>query len=94
MREDARTKAERYLVQGRVRLLRCDEDGGYLSAEVRSDGATIYTVAFGPGGWSCSCPMDEYPGGPHHYCPECLLIEGVEVGTPADWDAAWEELES
>lgn len=37
-----------------------------------------------PLGWI----VDEYPGGPHHFCPECVEVHGVEPSTAEDWRAA------
>jgi hypothetical protein len=56
----------------------------------RCDGCEVETV-LGDGrrtGWAA----DGYPGGPHHWCPECLVVHNIHVGTPAEWEAAWEGL--
>jgi uncharacterized Zn finger protein len=52
-KENAPTKAMRYLVEGRI-LIRLVSDSA-VSAQVR--GREIYTVEHAPGrGWSCTCP--------------------------------------
>jgi uncharacterized Zn finger protein len=52
-RESARTKAARYLLEGRVVLVRVDEKT--VLGRVR--GRELYTVEHAPGrGWSCTCP--------------------------------------
>ena len=51
-RENAPTKAMRYLVEGRCIVVHVDADRVF--ARVR--GRTVYDVEFAPGrGWSCSC---------------------------------------
>jgi uncharacterized Zn finger protein len=51
-RENARTKAARYLLEGRCILRYVDDER--VVARVR--GRTVYDVEFAPGrGWSCSC---------------------------------------
>jgi hypothetical protein len=75
-REDAHAKSERYLVQGRVRIMRCDEDAGFLAAEVRSDAAKIYVVAFDEGAWSCSCSAFS------QRCAHLLAVQRVVVFEP------------
>jgi uncharacterized Zn finger protein len=57
VRENAAVKARRLLVEGRVRVLAADEDGGHVAAEVRGDSACIYAVTYEAGaGWRCDCP--------------------------------------
>lgn len=53
MREDAATKAPRYLGEGRRMVDHVD--GDEISAACRGSGA-IYDVSHGRRGWSCSCP--------------------------------------
>ncbi len=51
-RENSRTKAARYLLEGRIIVRYVDDDR--VLARVR--GRTVYDVEFAPGrGWSCSC---------------------------------------
>lgn len=52
-RENAASKARRYLAEGRVILTRVS--GRVVSARVRGDGA-LYDVVFQDGRWSCDCP--------------------------------------
>ena len=49
---------------------------------------TLAILGSAPIGWD----RDDYPGGHHHYCPECLIVNGIDVGTPDRWGRAWEEL--
>jgi len=52
-RENARTKAARYLLEGRVVVRHVDATE--VRAQVR--GREIYTVEHAPGrGWDCTCP--------------------------------------
>ena len=52
-RENAQTKAMRYLVEGRCIVRHVDEER--VLARVR--GREVYDVEFAPGrGWACSCP--------------------------------------
>lgn len=56
------------------------------------DGCRVETLATTPGaplelGWV----EDDYPGGPHHFCPECVVTQKIDVGTPDDWRVAWEQ---
>jgi hypothetical protein len=54
VRENAEAKARRYLTEGRVRVIACDEAAGTIVAEVRGNGA-IYAAGHGPAGWACDC---------------------------------------
>jgi hypothetical protein len=54
MRENPRAKALRYLCEGRVRILTCNEDEGIVLADVRGNGAS-YAVVHDSEGWSCDC---------------------------------------
>jgi hypothetical protein len=54
VREDAATKAKRYLAEARVRVLASDEDDGTIAAEVRGDGR-IYASGRDETGWYCDC---------------------------------------
>jgi hypothetical protein len=54
MRENVDTKARRYLTEGRVRILLCNEESGVVDAEVRGNGA-VYAVNHDKAGWSCDC---------------------------------------
>lgn len=53
-RENARTKARRLLVEGRVLVRRVDEQGAL--AHVRGDSGAVRIVTFGLGRWFCDCP--------------------------------------
>lgn len=52
-REDATTKAARYLSSGRVVIRYAGP--GHVDATVRGDGV-IWPVTYGRGGWHCPCP--------------------------------------
>lgn len=54
MREDFRTKAVRYLGEGRLTVRRVG--ASTILASCRGDSAEIYDVAYDGGRWSCSCP--------------------------------------
>lgn len=55
-REAAFEKGRRLLLEGRVRILRVDEENGEVQAEVRGDTARIYTVWHDrEDGWHCDC---------------------------------------
>jgi hypothetical protein len=54
-RETFQEKARRYLVEGRVRVIACDEENGIARAEVRGNGA-VYIVDHNEAGWRCDCP--------------------------------------
>ncbi len=54
MRENAREKALRYLVEGRLTIRHLDEDGGVLEADARGDGA-IHSLGYNDRRWFCSC---------------------------------------
>lgn len=54
VRETVDAKARRYLVEARIRVLRCDEDAGHLEAEVRGD-CRIYSAGRDGEGWFCTC---------------------------------------
>ena len=75
MRENARLKSARYLAEGRVRILRCDEDQVTLSAEVRGNGC-VYVVACEGGLWACSCPAFS------KNCAHVLACKSVTVFQP------------
>ena len=53
-REDAATKARRYLSEGRVIVTRVS--GRDVHAVVRGDSAELYTVTHRSGSWTCDCP--------------------------------------
>ena len=53
-RENAYTKARRYLVEGRVIVTRVSDR--IVSARVRGDGA-IYDAVWQAGIWTCSCSV-------------------------------------
>lgn len=56
---------------------------------LRCDGCGVTATCPGlPPWWQ----RDEYPGGPHHWCPECALVYGIDVGDQAACHAAWEAL--
>ena len=53
-RENFQEKAKRYLAEGRVRILACDEESGIAQGEVRGNGA-VYSVSHDQTGWFCDC---------------------------------------
>jgi uncharacterized Zn finger protein len=53
VRENAASKAVRYLAEGRLTLHHVDD--GTIRASCRGDGE-IHEIAWNGGGWSCSCP--------------------------------------
>jgi hypothetical protein len=53
--ENPQAKAQRYLCEGRVRVLFCDEDGGVVTADVRGSGASYTTGRDDERGWYCDC---------------------------------------
>lgn len=53
-RENVMAKAQRYLIEGRVRILRCNDDEGTILADVRGTGA-IYTTECDGERWRCTC---------------------------------------
>ncbi len=55
-RENAATKAHRYLVEGRVIVTRVSDR--VVAARVRGDGA-IWDAIYHAGRWSCSCPAND-----------------------------------
>jgi hypothetical protein len=54
MRENAESKARRYLGEGRVQIVSCDEEAGTVMAQVRGSGA-VYAASHGAKGWHCDC---------------------------------------
>jgi SWIM zinc finger len=52
-RENAAAKARRYLVEGRLTVLRVDSSG--IEAQCRGNGA-VYRVVYQDNVWRCSCP--------------------------------------
>lgn len=55
MRENAHTKATRYLGEGRLVIRELDEDAGVVQADVRGAGA-VWTCGHDSTGWFCDCP--------------------------------------
>lgn len=54
-RENAATKANRYLISGRINIRSVDED--HVFASVRGDSGHTHRIAQQNGEWSCSCPV-------------------------------------
>jgi uncharacterized Zn finger protein len=84
MRENYASKAQRLLAEGRVSVLRIDPSG--VSAIVRGDSASFYTVTFDGTRWSCTCPAIGRCS--HAFAVQrVVVIEGAWtpplVGTPA-----------
>lgn len=76
MRENVETKARRYLTEGRVRILLCNEESGVANAEVRGNGA-IYSVDHDEAGWSCDCPA-------RTECAHVVALKSVMVLRPRE----------
>jgi hypothetical protein len=55
VRENLQAKAQRYLTEGRVRILACSEDEGTVLADVRGNGASHTTSRDDERGWRCDC---------------------------------------
>jgi uncharacterized Zn finger protein len=55
VRENPQAKAQRYLCEGRVRVLACNEDDGTILADVRGSGASYTTGRDDERGWYCDC---------------------------------------
>jgi hypothetical protein len=55
VKENPQAKAQRYLCEGRIRILFCDEEGGVLTADVRGSGASYTTGRDDERGWHCNC---------------------------------------
>jgi uncharacterized Zn finger protein len=77
VRENARSKALRYLSEARVRILDCHEDDGTLTAEVRGNGR-MYAVVHDADGWSCSCEARA------ENCCHVLACKAVTVFEPRE----------
>jgi hypothetical protein len=77
MRENAEAKARRYLAEGRVRVIACDEAAGTIVAEVRGNGA-IYAAGHGPKGWACECDAKSKS------CAHILALKLVTVLEPRE----------
>jgi hypothetical protein len=76
VRESARQKALRYLCEGRVRILACNEDEGLVVADVRGTGAS-YAVVHDSEGWSCDCES-------RRECCHILALRQVTVLRPRE----------
>jgi hypothetical protein len=71
-RENAQTKARRYLGEHRLVVEHCDAN--LVRATCRGSGA-VYDVGWTPAlGWSCSCPA-------LGRCAHLLALQGVTVRT-------------
>jgi hypothetical protein len=77
VRENAAAKARRYLGEGRVRIIACDEEAGTILAEVRGSGA-VYGAGHGAGGWACDCEAKSKD------CAHVLALKLVTVLGPRD----------
>jgi hypothetical protein len=77
VRENAESKARRYLTEGRVRIVACDEAAGTIVAEVRGSG-TVYAAGHGPKGWSCDCPAKS------KNCAHVLALRLITVLEPGE----------
>lgn len=47
-------KADRLLLEGRLRVMRVD--GSLIVAECRGDSGSVYELTHAAGRWSCTCP--------------------------------------
>jgi hypothetical protein len=75
VRENPQAKAQRYLCEGRVRVLACNEDDGIL-ADVRGSGAS-YTTGRGGERWRCDCSA-------RGKCCHILALKYIVVFTPRE----------
>lgn len=69
-------------------ILNLDEGTRFWRCDACGVETTNFSFDAMPQGWG----RDEYPGGPHHWCPECLITEEIDVGDPEKWQAAWDAL--
>ena len=72
MRENAASKAKRYLTEGRVVITQVVP--GRVDAIVRGDG-TVYASSYHGGTWTCSCPART---------AECCHLRAVRLVTAPD----------
>jgi uncharacterized Zn finger protein len=78
LREDAATKARRYLIEGRVTITLVH--GREVAAVVRGDTAMTYRVRHRDGAWADDCPART---------ASCSHIRAVQLVTqPAGWRPA------
>lgn len=67
-REDAASKARRYLTEGRLTVHRVTDD--LIAASCRGDSAVVYRVVWDPGGWTCTCPA---------VTPKCSHVRALKL---------------
>jgi hypothetical protein len=77
VRENAESKARRYLAEGRVRIVACDEAAGTIMAQVRGSGA-VYAAGHGAKGWSCDCAAKS------KNCAHILALKLISVLEPGE----------
>jgi hypothetical protein len=75
-RENVMAKAQRYLAEGRIRILACNEDDGTILADVRGTGAS-YTVERDGERWRCYCSA-------RGECCHILALKFVTVFAPKE----------
>jgi hypothetical protein len=76
VRENPQAKAQRYLCEGRVRVLACNEDDGTIVADVRGSGASYTTERDGER-WRCDCSA-------RGECCHILALKYIVVFTPRE----------
>lgn len=74
MRESIHAKAVRYLAEGRVRVLVCNEDSGVITADVRGLGSS-YTTGRDNQGWFCDCQA-------HRECAHIVALKLITALEP------------
>lgn len=53
-RENAQDKGRRYLVEGRLTIVRVA--GRQIRAVCKGDSGEVYSLGYDPGAWHCNCP--------------------------------------
>lgn len=72
MREDARAKGRRMLVEARLRVTWVDDSR--IQGVIRGDGGEFYEVGFEDGAWCCTCPARS---------PRCSHLVALQLCTVA-----------
>ena len=75
MKENLQAKAQRYLCEGRIRILFADEDNGIVTADVRGSGASYTSGRDDERGWRCDCKA-------RGECAHILALKFVTVMEP------------
>jgi hypothetical protein len=78
-RETSEAKARRLLADGRVTVLRADDDTGLIVAEVQGDSRTHRTLRQPTGRWQCDCPAFAQF---HRNCSHLLSVQRIAGSMP------------